>query len=159
MMQDHKPLPDPLDDLLLAAIAVVQPAPERAGRMRERLLARVRHAPPAVAAEAQLATTRAADDGWDELLPRIFAKRVYTDGYAESYLVRLEPGCCAPAHRHPEDEECIVLSGELRIGDIVLRAGDIHVAYRGSAHGETTTESGALVYLRYAAPLAQYMPA
>lgn len=148
-------LPNAVLDALAEGVAEARPDPDRAEALKSRLLRRVRQAPPAGAA-AQLITVR-ADEGWQELLPKIHAKRVYTDGWAESYLVRLEPGCCAPPHAHPADEECVVIEGELTIGDIRLRAGDFHVAHRGSCHGETRTDTGALVMLRYAAPLAHFM--
>jgi quercetin dioxygenase-like cupin family protein len=37
--------------------------------------------------------------------------------------VALYPGASLPAHDHPADEECLVLEGEVMLGDIVGRAG------------------------------------
>src|SRR5512141_257488 len=136
-------------------------APAPAGRvdgMRRRLLDRVRSsaAPDAVAATRALAdafiTLRGStqrDAGWVELLPKAHAKLLFTDGVAESYMIRLEPGAWAPAHEHPADEECLVLEGTLWQGDIFLKAGDFHVARRGMKHGELRTDTGALVFIRY----------
>ncbi len=154
-MSGDDTLPEQIGDALLAQLREARPSPARSAAIKARLFARVGDGRKQRAA-APLVTVR-ADEGWRELMPKIFAKRVYTDGWAESYLVRMEPGCCAPPHDHPEDEECAVLEGELMIGDIRLRAGDFHIAHRGSSHGATTTATGALVMLRYAAPLSHFM--
>lgn len=146
-------LPDALLDGLVEATAAEAPAPASAQRMRERILDRVRQAK---ATTGLLTTIRAGEGGWQELLPKIHAKLVHTDGQAQSYLVRLEPGAVAPAHPHPNDEECLVLEGELDIGDIHLRAGDYHVARGGAQHGETVSRSGCLLYLRYAQPIEDF---
>lgn len=151
-------LTDELLEAMLRDVQPVSPPPERAERMRARLAERARQDEAADQAARVFTVQAGASEGWQEVLPKIHAKRIYTNGYAESYLVRLEPGCCAPPHDHPEDEECVVLSGELTIGDIRLKAGDLHVAHGGSSHGATMTDTGALVYLRYSAPLSRYMP-
>lgn len=96
-------------------------------------------------------------EGWVELLPKAHAKLLFTDGEAESYMIRLEPGAWAPAHEHPANEECLVLEGSLWQGDIFLEAGDFHVARPGDKHGDLRTETGALVFIRYGKPLAQYL--
>jgi quercetin dioxygenase-like cupin family protein len=96
-------------------------------------------------------------EGWVELLPKAHAKLLFTDGEAESYMIRLEPGAWAPAHEHPADEECLVLEGSLWQGDVFLKAGDFHVARPGMKHGELRTDTGALVFIRYAKPLSQYL--
>ena len=67
------------------------------------------------------------------------------------------PGAWAPAHEHPADEECLVLEDSLWQGDVFLEAGDFHVARPGMTHGELRTDTGALVFIRYAKPLSQYI--
>jgi quercetin dioxygenase-like cupin family protein len=64
-------------------------------------------------------------------------------------LVRMAPGTSLRAHAHDEQgevEECLVLEGELRVGDEVMRAGDYQRALPGSEHDEQRTETGALLY-------------
>lgn len=148
-------MPADIGDGLLQAIEPVMPAPQAAQSLRGRILHRARQEanPPG----APLITIRSDTPGWAELLPKVHAKLLFTDGVAQSYLVRLEPGAHAPAHPHPAEEECLVLEGELRIGDIHLRAGDFHVAGADAEHGETVSETGALLFLRYARPLSQYI--
>ena len=96
-------------------------------------------------------------EGWVEMLPKAHARLLYTDGEAESYMIRLEPGAWAPAHDHPADEECLVLEGSLWQGDVFLTAGDFHVARPGDRHGDLRTDTGALVFIRYGKPLSQYL--
>jgi len=167
---DSRP-PDPvLPRLLLARLldagAAVGTPPDRVDGMRLRLLARIRSksAPAAGAATRALAdafiTLRGStvrDEGWVELLPKAHAKLLFTDGVAESYMIRLEPGAWAPAHEHPADEECLVLEGTLWQGDVFLQAGDFHVARPGMKHGELRTDTGALVFIRYARRLSEYI--
>ena len=44
-------------------------------------------------------------------------------------------------------EECLVLEGDLIMGDLKLLPGDFHLAAKGSAHPSATTVSGCLLYL------------
>lgn len=159
-------LPQPLLARLLDAGTAVGAPPDRVDGMRQRLLAKVRSqaAPDAGAATRALAdafiTLRGStvrDEGWVELLPKAHAKLLFTDGVAESYMIRLEPGAWAPAHEHPADEECLVLEGTLWQGDVFLKAGDFHVARPGMKHGELRTDTGALVFIRYARRLSEYL--
>jgi len=53
-----------------------------------------------------------------------------------------------PAHVHDGEEECIMLSGDAFFGDLLVQAGDFHLAPPGSEHGVTTTDGGALAFLR-----------
>ena len=156
-------------------------------RVQQRLRERIRAEAPSAAAEPSLAMTDvppppppatapragrfitlanslgksaeggSSGEGWIEMLPKAHAKLLYTDGEAESYMIRLEPGAWAPAHDHPADEECLVLEGTLWQGDVFLKAGDFHVARPGDRHGDLRTDTGALVFIRYGKPLAQYL--
>ena len=51
-------------------------------------------------------------------------------------------------HAHSADEKCLILEGEGHIGDINLRAGDLHLAPAGLAHGETYGRNGRMLYIR-----------
>jgi quercetin dioxygenase-like cupin family protein len=100
-------------------------------------------------------TVRASEEGWERIAPNVARKTLWASGGAHSCLLRLDAGAVVEAHLHPEDEECIVLQGSIRIGnDLVLRAGDFHIGLKGSAHQVTTSATGALVYLRAAAAQA-----
>ena len=98
-------------------------------------------------------TVHAGQEGWQPFLDGIRMKVLHEDGNTLSYLLRLAPGAILPAHRHVQDEECMVLQGDLRCGhDLVVRAGDYHRAREGVPHGQITTDHGALVFIRGEAP-------
>lgn len=62
-------------------------------------------------------------------------------------LIRLDPGAAYPAHPHDGPEECIVLDGELIVGDVRLRRGDYQRAEPGTEHVEQRTETGATLFV------------
>jgi len=166
--QSDADLPAPLMAALTDAVKPAQASSAVTDRVRARLLERVRGGQQAqgIAGAAQaissafitLHGSTEPGDGWVELLPKAHAKLLFTDGEAESYMIRLEPGAWAPAHDHPADEECLVLEGSLWQGDVYLTAGDFHVARPGMRHGDLRTETGAVVFIRYAKPLSQFIP-
>ena len=166
--QSDAELPAPLVQTLLDAVKPAVLTSAVAERVHTRLLDKLlsedgsKDAQPRAAgmlanACITLLGSTGPGDGWVELLPKAHAKLLFTDGEAESYMIRLEPGAWAPAHEHPADEECLVLEGSLWQGDVFLTAGDFHVARPGMKHGELRTDTGALVFIRYAKPLAQYI--
>jgi quercetin dioxygenase-like cupin family protein len=161
--QTSDALPAPLMAALAHAVTANPPPPARAERVRQRLLDRVaadaqsRRAEALASAFITLRGSTLPGDGWVEMLPKAHARLLFTDGEAESYMIRLEPGAWAPAHDHPADEECLVLEGTLWQGDVFLKAGDFHVARPGMRHGDLRTDTGALVFIRYCKPLSQYL--
>ncbi len=62
-------------------------------------------------------------------------------------LVRMGAKSSYPPHRHSTREECFVLSGELSVGERVLRQGDYQVAEAGSTHGVQSSEQGCLLLI------------
>jgi anti-sigma factor ChrR (cupin superfamily) len=77
-------------------------------------------------------------------------KFLYRDSMTgtESSLYRLQPGACIEAHRHAKAEECLVLQGDLTIGDLRLNAGDYHVAGKGTIHPVLRSQSGTVLFVR-----------
>ncbi len=147
-MADEEPvLPDVLTDALLEAGAAVEPGAEAKERMRRGLLQRLRQSGP----DAALITRPAEEEGWLEAAPGNHVKVLRRDERSMSMLVRLEPGATFPAHSHPEDEETYVIEGATWFGDIYLKAGDYHVAEKGSEHGEVRTDTGCTLLIRKAA--------
>lgn len=61
-----------------------------------------------------------------------------------TYLLRMAPGSRYPAHRHLDNEQCLLLEGDLRWGSVSYHAGDFLVAGDGTVHPEITTEKGNL---------------
>ena len=98
-------------------------------------------------------TIQAGDGAWQPLLDGVHIKVLHESEGTLSYLMRLQPGARVPAHRHPRDEECVVLEGSLRVGSHVeVGQGGYHLAHRGALHGGLSTETGATVFLRGALP-------
>lgn len=141
------------DPVLFAAwVDALKPVAPPAG-LEEKIMSRIRGA----AAPAVLRTVR-ADQGWVEFVPGIEIKMLYRDeaGQAKSFLARLQPGVTLPPHEHDLAEECLVLEGEIMLGDVTVRAGDYHFAPQGAKHGTLFTRTGALLFLR--GGLNQHVP-
>jgi len=95
-------------------------------------------------------TVRLEDGGWTPSAPGIEKKFLYRDlaTGTESYLFRMQPGASIEMHHHPRAEECLVLEGDLAIGDLRLKTGDYHVATKGTMHPALRSEGGAIVFVR-----------
>lgn len=62
-------------------------------------------------------------------------------------LVRMQPGASLPAHRHHDDEQCLVLRGDIRWRELVYEEGDFIVMGRDSDHPEVSSVNGNLLLL------------
>jgi quercetin dioxygenase-like cupin family protein len=93
-------------------------------------------------------TVFAREDSWERVAEGVEQKILWRDDDVISRLVRLAAGGRLPAHVHDGEEECIMLSGDAFFGDLLVQAGDFHLAPPGSEHGVTTTDGGALAFLR-----------
>jgi mannose-6-phosphate isomerase-like protein (cupin superfamily) len=143
-------VPPPLEARLLEALQppsdAALPAMD-AATIRERLHRRIR--------ETRSVTTIAPDEGdWLPFSPKVHIKVLRRDVETQSYLLRLAPGAVLLPHVHGHDEECMVLEGEVRIGDLVVRQGAYHLAPKGVPHEPIRSEGGALLFLRGAIPSA-----
>ena len=131
----------------------VSPSPPRA--LRTRLIERV--------ADAEDSHITLAADGepgaapWQPFMPGIQIKVLRESEGTLSYLLKLAPGAELPPHRHPEDEECLVLEGRLRVGSrIEVGPGGYHLAHAGRLHARVYTDTGATIFLRGAVPEAHH---
>ena len=98
-------------------------------------------------------TVRAGAGEWEPVSAGLERKLLWETADAISCLLRLAPGAVVAGHTHLIDEECIVLEGSLRIGsDLTLNVGDFHVGVRGVAHELSSSDAGAVVFLRCAKP-------
>jgi anti-sigma factor ChrR (cupin superfamily) len=97
-----------------------------------------------------------SDEGeWRPVLAGVTMKVLRQHQGMLSYLLRLEPGAVLPPHRHPCDEECVVLEGRLRVGTLIeIGPGGYHLAHRHALHASITTDTGATIFLRGAVPEA-----
>lgn len=98
------------------------------------------------------------DEGtWHAFLPGITRKVLAVNEGVMSYLLRFEPGAVLPAHRHPIDEECVVLEGTLKLGGHLLPPGSFHRVPRDVLDCESSSDEGTVIYLRGAAPRADHL--
>lgn len=116
----------------------------------EDLWGRINGALEAGGAAASSVTLRASEGEWRHLAEGVEKKLLFTDPDlgCESYLLRIAPGTLLPNHHHKLAEECLMIEGDLSIGDLRLTAGDYHAAQPGSEHPAIFSQHGALVYIR-----------
>ena len=125
------------------------PSPAQARGMRRRLLNRVADT------EQRLLTVPADAQAWQDFSPGVQIQVLREHQGVLSYLLRLAPGASLPAHRHPLDEECVVLAGNLQVGSrIDVGPGGYHLAPQGALHAAISTVKGATIFLRGAVPEA-----
>lgn len=107
--------------------------------------------------ETGFSTLRGNAGEWTEAMPGAYFKVLHDDGNGLdgllSYLIRLEPGVEMEGHAHPFDEECLMLEGDLTLGDITLNKGDFHYAAAGMMHGHLSTNKGCMAFIRGALPV------
>lgn len=124
-------------------------SPARAWTIRRRLMERVADA------DASHLTIAADEGDWQPFTDGVRIKVLREQGGVLSYLLRLEPGATLPPHRHPRDEECVVLEGRLLVGSRTeIGPGGYHLAHEGALHATITTATGATIFLRGAVPEA-----
>lgn len=141
----------PLDDDLLEAIAadtLCEPVPVGvSSRIRHRLLERISQG------ESRHLTVQSSEDTWQAFQEGVMIKVLHEAEGVMSYLLRLAAGAVLPAHRHPVDEECVVLEGSVRIGtQLLVSAGGFHLARKDALHASITSDRGATLFLRGASP-------
>lgn len=130
----------------------VPPRPAQARGMRQRLLERVADA------DTSHLSIAAGDGAWQPWLDGVQIKVLREQAGVLSYLLRLAPGAALPPHRHPQDEECLVLEGRLQIGSTLeLGPGSYHLAHAGALHASVRSDTGATIFLRGAVPQADQL--
>lgn len=145
--RDDAPLDADIVDWLNQGVTPEPIDAQLASRIKRRLLKRI--------ADDQMArhlTVRRDDGAWRPFGPGLSIKVLHEADGVMSYLLRLAPGASLAPHRHPIDEECVVLEGELRIGELQVGAGGFHLGRKDVLHGRITTVDGALIFLRGALP-------
>lgn len=143
-------------DLVAALDALREPAPDpeadpEAERGRERVRRRLLPRIAADSTERHL-TLPAAGAGWQPFGAGLTIKVLNEADGVMSYLLRLAPGAALPPHRHPIDEECVVLEGEVCIGALRIGPGGYHLGRRDVLHDRLHSPGGALIFLRGAVP-------
>lgn len=146
-----RPEEDVLEESVLHALLEAAPAVDIPDVVNARLRQKVMGITQSASSNtAALRTVRSAEGEWVNIAPNVDIKILSDDAAYRTLLYRFGPGGKLPPHDHRGDEECIVLEGELHLGDIHVKRGDYHLAPRGSAHAELFSETGALIYVRHA---------
>jgi anti-sigma factor ChrR (cupin superfamily) len=101
---------------------------------------------------AQAAAPAGPRESWQVFCEDVEAIALRVESDVASMLVRVAPGARLPDHGHALDEDCMVLEGELFLGDILMRDGDYHKAGAGARHVGGFSDRGALFYFHGALP-------
>jgi anti-sigma factor ChrR (cupin superfamily) len=128
--------------LLAAAVAPQSPPPA----VKTRLLSRV----AAFEALRPVADVRQGEGDWRYAgLPGVEMKQLFHEAGTgrSTFLLRMEAGARLPAHHHGDLEQCLVLKGDIRWGDLVYEEGDFMVMGKDTAHPELHTINGNLLLL------------
>jgi anti-sigma factor ChrR (cupin superfamily) len=151
-----KPMPPLLDaDIVDHLNDALVPEPmdaELAARVKRRVLQRI-----AEEQRPQHLTVHASDGVWQPFGPGVQLKLLHAAGDICSYLLRLDPGAQLPTHRHPVDEECVVLEGLVQVGELRVAAGGFHLGRKDVLHAPITAVQSSLLFLRGARPEADLL--
>jgi predicted ChrR family anti-sigma factor len=135
-----------------ASLAYALPDVNPPARVRERVLSNVGESRKAPLEQPMpgVFVLREPQQRWrDTPYPGVQVKILYADPVSKSVtsLLKLEPGAVYPQHRHAAVEQCLVLEGEVRIGQIGIKAGDFEFAAAGTHHPSVTTDSGCVLMI------------
>lgn len=129
-------------------IALGTPAPAIRQNLKDRLMATALQSKPAGFEEPEpgVHVLRAGNGTWRETgYEGVTFKLLHLDketGMATSIL-RLQPGAQYPPHHHTQMEQCLVLSGDVRLGpNVHMFAGDYEKALPGTDHESLTSDTG-----------------
>lgn len=93
----------------------------------------------------ELVIERASRTAWEETgIPGIRMRRLLVDRERDRFtaLVEMDAGSAYPAHKHNGPEECLVLAGELLVGEERMYPGDYQYAPVGTHHPVQRTDKG-----------------
>ena len=134
------------EDELLAGLATLAPAVDPP----EGLFAAI-EAEIDASASTQIETLKADEGEWIKLSDKIWKKILFSDSRTgkSMYLLRCAAGAVIPKHKHDHEEQAFVIEGEFGVGDLLVKAGDFHMAQAGSIHPEIHSPTGCLVLLHH----------
>lgn len=88
------------------------------------------------------------EGNWHEIHSGFFQKELLNDGNYRSRFMRLAPDKKISGHIFSLDEEYMVLSGDMYLGDILLQQGDYSIVPAGTGQLELASDNGVLLYVR-----------
>ena len=149
--KNNKPavLDDNVAEAIAAAVRSAELSDGQRTSMRDKIAARIDPVQP-----ANTETVRGEGVEWTSAWPNVWVKLLRQDASSNLQMVlfRIKPGGVVPAHVHTKEEECLVLEGEIHIGEHRVGQGDLHIAKPGAEHGNITTRTGATVLVRSEIP-------
>lgn len=84
---------------------------------------------------------------WRSNSPGVEILPLWGNAEVTSMLLRFAAGAGVPVHRHAVEEGCLMLNGEMLLGDILSQPGDYQLAPAGGRHfGETSDVSGTFFF-------------
>jgi anti-sigma factor ChrR (cupin superfamily) len=91
--------------------------------------------------------------------PGVDVKPLFTDDLTgrTTVLLRMAAGSRLPPHHHHDVEQCLVLKGDVRFGDLVYEEGDFVVMGSHTDHPEIHSVNGTLLLL--VAGRTEFLPA
>lgn len=89
---------------------------------------------------------QAARRRWIANAPGVDVLPLWGSREITSMLVRFAPGAGVPDHHHAVNEDCLMLEGEMFLGDILLRPGDYQLAPAGGGHFGEMSDIGGTFY-------------
>jgi hypothetical protein len=98
-------------------------------------------------------------NGWEPLRPGVMLKPLFGVGDRVSMLARLDKGGTVPTHVHECAEECLMLQGDMFLGDILLLEGEYQWAPGGSNHEMLYSDVGCILFIHGAVDPALSEPA
>jgi ChrR Cupin-like domain len=87
-----------------------------------------------------------AAQGWQPLRDGVQICPLHAARGAISLLARFDAGGRVPSHPHQVDEQCLMVEGDLFLGDVLLREGGFQFAPSGSAHGDLFADAPCLLF-------------
>ena len=91
---------------------------------------------------------------WQPLREGVDIAPLYAANGAVTMLARFAAGARVPAHPHGIDEECLMVEGDLFLGDVLLPKGGFQFAPGGSQHGDLTADGPCLLFFHGAVDAA-----
>jgi anti-sigma factor ChrR (cupin superfamily) len=97
-------------------------------------------------------TKRHGEGEWVEASPGLKIKVMHENPKLNrwTFMAWLQPGAEYVDHDHDQDEEIYMIEGDLIIGDLVLKAGDFHIAKAGKHHPTHRTKTGCICLITQA---------
>jgi anti-sigma factor ChrR (cupin superfamily) len=93
---------------------------------------------------------RSDDAVWTAMpVPGVSRRVLFTDfeNNRETFIMKMDAGATFPKHRHDAVEECYVIDGDVRDGELSMAAGDFVRYGAGTKHGPLGTTSGCLLLI------------